>query len=133
MKPEGRFAFTSQIGGEHKMCLQSNSSRWFATKKKIKFHLEIQTGEAAIDYEELAKQEHFNALDVSVRRLIDRLRDLRAEQNYQRNREATFRNTSESTNSRVVWWSVIQTLILVGTGMWQITHLKNFFKAKKLV
>ncbi len=41
-----------------------------------------------------------------------------------------FRDTSESTNERVVWWSIIQTCILIATGLWQITHLKNFFKAK---
>jgi len=133
MKPEGRFAFTSQTGGEHSVCFQTNSTRWFAAKRKLKFHLEMETGESAVDYEELAKQEHFSALEVSIRRLSDRLRDIRAEQNFQRNREAVFRNTSESTNSRVVWWSVVQTLILVATGMWQISHLKHFFKTKKLV
>ena len=48
-------------------------------------------------------------------------------------REARFRYTSESTNQRVLWWSVAQTLILVLTGMWQLRHLKGFFEAKKLV
>jgi len=133
MNPEGRFAFTSQLGGEHKICFQTNTSRWFGTKQKIKFHLDVEKGESATDYEEIAKQEHLSAIEVSARKLIDRVRDIRSEQDYQRKREVTFRNTSESTNSRVTWWSVIQTLILVSTGLWQITHLKNFFKAKKLV
>ncbi|KAM5217616.1 transmembrane emp24 domain-containing protein 9-like isoform 2-T2 [Hipposideros larvatus] len=48
-------------------------------------------------------------------------------------REERFRLTSESTNRRVLWWSVLQTLILVATGIWQMRHLKSFFKAKKLV
>jgi len=133
MNSEGRFAFTSQIGGEHKICFQTNTSRWFGAKQKLKFHLDMEKGESATDYEEIAKQEHLSAIEVSVRKLIDRVRDIRSEQDYQRKREATFRNTSESTNGRVTWWSVIQTLILVSTGLWQITHLKNFFKAKKLV
>jgi len=134
MNPSGRFAFTaSNLGGEYKICFQTNTSRWFGSKQKVKFYLDIETGEQATDYEEVAQQEHLSALEVSVRRLNDRIRDIRAEQNYQRSREAMFRNTSESTNSRVMWWSVIQTAILVGTGLWQITHLKKFFKAKKLV
>jgi len=133
MNPSGRFAFTSQIGGEYKMCFQPNSARWFSSKQKIRLFLDIQTGESAIDYEEVASQEHLSALEVSVRRLNDKIRDIRGEQNYQRNREIIFRDTSESTNGRVMWWSVIQTMILVGTGLWQITHLKNFFKTKKLV
>jgi len=131
--PEGRFAFTSQLGGEYKICFQTNGSSWFGAKQKLNVHLEMETGVAATDYEEIAKTEHLTTLEISVRRLNDRIKDIRAEQNYQRNREITFRDTSESTNARVMWWSIIQTIILVGTGLWQITHLKNFFKTKKLV
>ena len=43
-------------------------------------------------------------------------------------RENTFRDTSESTNSRVLWWSVIQTCALIAIGIWQIKHLQRFFK-----
>ena len=55
------------------------------------------------------------------------------EQNYQRYREERFRATSESTNQRVLWWSIAQLLILVIAGFWQMRHLKGFFEAKKLV
>lgn len=48
-------------------------------------------------------------------------------------REERFRGTSESTNQRVLWWSIVQTLILILTGIWQMRHLKSFFEAKKLV
>jgi len=129
----GRFAFTSQVPGEHKLCFQTNATRWFGTRNIIKFDLSIEKGEGATDYEEIAKQDQLTELEVEVRRLVDRVRDIRAEQNYQRSREVEFRDTSESTNSRVVWWSILQTVILVATGLWQVTHLKQFFKAKKLV
>ncbi len=48
-------------------------------------------------------------------------------------REERFRMTSESTNQRVLWWSITQTIILIITGIWQMRHLKSFFEAKKLV
>uniref|UniRef100_A0A8C0Z586 Transmembrane p24 trafficking protein 4 n=1 Tax=Canis lupus familiaris TaxID=9615 RepID=A0A8C0Z586_CANLF len=48
-------------------------------------------------------------------------------------REERFRLTSESTNQRVLWWSIAQTAILLLTGIWQMRHLKSFFEAKKLV
>ena len=48
-------------------------------------------------------------------------------------REERFRQTSESTNQRVLWWALAQTLILLVTGFWQMRHLKGFFEAKKLV
>jgi hypothetical protein len=129
----GKIAFTSQIQGEHKLCFQTNSTRWFGSKKAIKVDLSIRRGESATDYEEIARQDHLSEIEIEVKKLIDRVRDIRSEQNYQRSREMEFRDTSESTNSRVVWWSILQTAILVATGLWQVTHLKQFFKAKKLV
>lgn len=48
-------------------------------------------------------------------------------------REERFRQTSESTNQRVLWWSLTQTAILLVMGAWQMRHLKKFFEAKKLV
>jgi len=130
---EGRFAFTSQVGAEHKICFSTNSSRWFGPAVRTKLELDIDTGVGATDYEEIAKAEHLSALEVGVRRLNDRVASIRKEQNYQRAREATFRNTSESTNARVGWWAAAQVIVLVAMGLWQMKHLKSFFKAKKLV
>lgn len=55
------------------------------------------------------------------------------EQAYQKEREVAFRSTSESTNARVVWWSIAQALTIVVSGAWQISHLTAFFKSKKVV
>jgi len=132
MKPIGRVAFTSQVGGEYKVCFQTNTTRWFG-KKSVRFHLSLEAGVSATDYEQVAKQEHLSEIELTIRKLNDRVKEVRSEQSFQRNREAVFRNTSESTNGRVMWWSIIQTSILVGAGIWQISHLKHFFKAKKLV
>ena len=48
-------------------------------------------------------------------------------------REERFRTTSESTNVRVLWWSLGQTVVLLVIGVWQMRHLKSFFEAKKIV
>lgn len=48
-------------------------------------------------------------------------------------REERFRQTSESTNKRVLWWSLAQVIVLVSMGFWQMRHLKTFFETKKLV
>eukprot|EP01112_Ceratiomyxa_fruticulosa_P014173 TRINITY_DN403_c0_g2_i9.p1 TRINITY_DN403_c0_g2~~TRINITY_DN403_c0_g2_i9.p1 ORF type:complete len:217 (-),score=44.77 TRINITY_DN403_c0_g2_i9:142-792(-) len=131
--PEGRFAFTTQSGGEHQICVSTNASRWFGPTVKARIHLDIASGVAAVDYEEIAKQEHLGILEVAVRRLNDRVAAIRKEQSYQRGREVSFRNTSESTNARVMWWSALQVVVLLASGVFQMRHLKSFFKAKKLV
>ncbi|RWS06598.1 Transferrin-like protein, partial [Dinothrombium tinctorium] len=129
---EGKFSFTSHTPGEHVICLYSNSSRWFANAQ-LRVHLDIQVGEHAIDYAHVAQKEKLSELQLRVRQLLDQVEQISKEQNYQRYREERFRQTSESTNSRVLWWSLGQTIILLAMGFWQMRHLKSFFEAKKLV
>ncbi|CAH1782702.1 unnamed protein product [Owenia fusiformis] len=129
---EGRFTFTSHTAGEHIICLHSNSSAWFGGGQ-LRVHLDIQVGEHANDYKEIAQKDKLTELQLRVRQLLDQVEQITKEQNYQRYREERFRQTSESTNQRVLWWSIGQTSILLVTGFWQMRHLKSFFEAKKLV
>lgn len=47
-------------------------------------------------------------------------------------REAEFRDQSETTNSRVVRWTIIQLVVLGVTCAWQLSHLRAFFIKQKL-
>ncbi|XP_075146515.1 transmembrane p24 trafficking protein eclair [Haematobia irritans] len=129
---EGRISFTSHTPGEHVICMYSNSTSWFSGAQ-LRVHLDIQVGEHAIDYASVAQKEKLTELQLRIRQLLDQVDQITKEQNYQRYREERFRQTSESTNSRVLWWSVAQTVVLVCMGFWQMRHLKSFFEAKKLV
>lgn len=129
---DGQFTFQSHTPGEHVVCLMSNSSQWFGGGQ-LRIHLDIQVGEHAVDYGKIADKEHFTQLEIRMRQLLEQVEQITKEQNYQRYREERFRQTSESTNQRVLWWSVAQTCILLLTGFWQMRHLKSFFEAKKLV
>jgi len=46
------------------------------------------------------------------------------EQEYIVIRERTHRNTAESTNARVKWWSILQTAVLFSVVAWQVYYLK---------
>lgn len=59
-----------------------------------------------------------------IRDLNNRLEDIRREQQYQREREADYRDLSEATNSKAVWYSLAQIIVLVATCAWQMRHLK---------
>ncbi|KAK1717064.1 emp24/gp25L/p24 family/GOLD [Colletotrichum lupini] len=47
-------------------------------------------------------------------------------------REAEFRDQSESTNARVIRWMLIQLTVLAVTCTWQLSHLRSFFIKQKL-
>ena len=70
------------------------------------------------------KKEHVTDLAEKVKELNKRLVDIQREQQYQREREAEFRSLSDSTNSKAVWWSIIQICVLFGTCIWQSRHLR---------
>lgn len=91
-------------------------------------HLDIAVGEAKVDEE--SEKEHVKDLAAKVRDLNHRLGDIRREQQFQREREAEFRDLSESTNSRAVYWSLVQILVLFYMCAWQLRHLRTFFESK---
>ena len=63
-----------------------------------------------------------------VRQLSELLSQVKDEQSYIVVRERTHRNTAESTNGRVKWWSIFQLGVLAGEGIFQVWWLKRFFE-----
>eukprot|EP00123_Amoebidium_parasiticum_P000062 comp10154_c0_seq1/m.4992 comp10154_c0_seq1/g.4992 ORF comp10154_c0_seq1/g.4992 comp10154_c0_seq1/m.4992 type:complete len:216 (-) comp10154_c0_seq1:149-796(-) len=127
----GHFAFTSKVPGEHIICL-STESVWYGGQQ-LRVHLDIVMGEGTNDYEAIRQREKLDDLQLRIRQLTEQIDQISKEQSYQRVREARFRETSETTNWRVLYWSFIQLSILLVSGFWMIRHLKSFFVAKKLV
>ncbi|KAI1207235.1 emp24/gp25L/p24 family/GOLD-domain-containing protein [Annulohypoxylon truncatum] len=132
----GRFTFTAADAGEHKICFTPSSSSgrqgWLSALQPnggIKLTLDLAIGSSEIESTDKSK-----LMDISqrVRDLNARLLDIRREQIFQREREAEFRDQSESTNSRVVRWMFIQIVVLGITCAWQLSHLRSFFIKQKL-
>ncbi|XP_025248017.1 transmembrane emp24 domain-containing protein 10 isoform X3 [Theropithecus gelada] len=48
-------------------------------------------------------------------------------------REEEMRDTNESTNTRVLYFSIFSMFCLIGLATWQVFYLRRFFKAKKLI
>jgi len=126
---DGRFTFTSHETGDHSLCLSTNYTSWFSNTH-IRLYLDIVVGTTKPDHEH--DRGHVSELAAKVRDLNMKLEDIRREQQYQREREADFRDLSESTNSRAVWYSIIQIGVLLGTCFWQLRHLKRFFEDRKM-
>lgn len=68
--------------------------------------------------------------NITVKKLSELLDQVKDEQSYLVLRERTHRNTAESTNTRVKWWSVFQLGTVVGVGLFQVWWLRRFFEVK---
>lgn len=105
------------------MCLSTNySSSWFGPTAHIRLYLDIVIGSTKPNAEH--DRSHVTALVSKIRDLNIKIEDVRREQQYQREREADFRNLSEVTNSRALWYSVAQIVVLILTCTWQLQHLR---------
>ena len=96
----------------------------------MKFELDMAIGETS--QIESSDKEKLSEVAQKVKDLNARLQDVRREQIFQREREAEFRDQSESVNSRVVRWTLIQIAVLGVTCAWQLSYLRAFFIKQKL-
>ncbi|XP_003199913.3 transmembrane emp24 domain-containing protein 11 [Danio rerio] len=130
----GKFTFTSPASGQHFLCMQSNSTRFSVfAGDRLKVHLDVQMGEHTIDPNAAKTKDTIKAMEYNLQHLIDQMRYISRQQDFQREREEKFRQMSEETNGNVLWWAIIQTSILLSVGFWQMKNLKDFFIEKKLV
>ncbi|XBW36541.1 hypothetical protein QEN19_002117 [Hanseniaspora menglaensis] len=74
-----------------------------------------------------------DSLDASVRQLSKLVHEVKNEQSYIVIRERTHRNTAESTNSRVKYWSIFQLIVVIANSVFQIYYLKRFFEVTSYV
>ncbi|PNY27130.1 membrane protein, partial [Tolypocladium capitatum] len=133
----GRFTFTAQEAGDHKICFAPSStsgrSGWLSSgghNGGIKMRLDLVIGET--NQIESSDKETLHDIATRVKDLNARLNDIRREQVFQREREAEFRDQSEATNGRVIRWILIQLVVIGITCAWQLSHLRAFFIKQKL-
>lgn len=122
-----KFSFTADAGGNYAVCFVNGND------KPVRVMLDFKHGVEAKDYTEVAKREHLMPVEKELRKMEDTVDEIHREMLYMREREATMRNTNESTNSRVLWFSFFSIVVLLGMGVWQVMYLKKFFKSKKLI
>lgn len=129
--PSGEFTFTSVDSGEHKFCLTPRYNDG-SSGKTHRIFFDVAVG-SSYDYVDSKSTKQVGSLTAQIHDLNKKLSSIHFEQEHLREREAKFRDSSESTNSHVVKWSIVQVLVLVGTCVYQLRHLKSFFVKQKIV
>ncbi|KAI9862460.1 MAG: p24 complex component [Trichoglossum hirsutum] len=120
----GDHSFTAPLDGKYVYCFSNEHSS--VSSKEVSFNVHgivyVPESDAPSD-----------PLEAEVRQLSELLTQVKDEQSYIILRERTHRNTAESTNARVKWWSIFQLGVLIGEGIFQVWWLKRFFEVKRVV
>jgi len=128
---KGKFAFTTDDYDMYEICFQSEGNQGQGIDREVTIIL--KHGVEAKNYQDVAKAEKLKPLEVELRRLEDLSEAIVNDFAYMRSREEEMRDTNESTNSRVLYFSIFSMLCLMGLATWQVYYLRRFFIAKKLI
>jgi len=128
----GKFAFTTDSYNVYEICVISRVPPNIRGLRH-EVSLVVKHGTEAKSYDELAKANKLAPLEVELKRLEDLSLSIVQDFAYMRTREEEMRDTNESTNSRVLYFSVFSMLCLLGLATWQVLYLRKFFKSKKLI
>ncbi|KAL2650623.1 hypothetical protein R1flu_018751 [Riccia fluitans] len=126
----GQFGFTTKEGGSYMACFWMQNAPPSLT---ISVDLDWKTGAAAKDWDDIAKKDKLEGMELELRKLEEQVEAIHAEMLYLRDREKEMRDLNETTNARVAWFSIISLLICLSVAGWQLWHLKSFFERKKLL
>ena len=121
--------FTTDNSGVYTYCLKNFQKEDHPTRFKIN----IFYGYDSDYYDELAKEEKYDAVNMQLHKLNDMLTMTINEADYQKHKEVEYHQETELMNSAALWWPMVQIGILVVTGIFQVQHLKSFFKGHKLI
>ena len=124
----GDFSFTALESGEHRICLTPS---YHDSSANIRIFVDFDIGH--IHSLDSKRKDDVNSLKSRIQQLNNRLEGIKTIQNTIRENEAKFRNQSESANSKIMLWSVLQILALGCTCAFQLKYLKNFFVKQKVV
>ncbi|KAK9319602.1 emp24/gp25L/p24 family/GOLD-domain-containing protein [Lipomyces orientalis] len=122
--PHGEVTFTAQDSGRYVYCFSNEASGFVSREVGFNVH-----GVVYVDATETQADPLENEIK-SLSTIVDQVKD---ELQYLLLRERMHRNTAESTNSRVKWWSLFQLGVVAGSGIFQVYYLKRFFEVKSVV
>jgi hypothetical protein len=122
---EQRILFKSKLPGAHKFCFSNKMST--VLLKTVAFS--IQVG----DPSEGTQAHPVDPMEKSLIHIAEAITEVRNEQNYLTTRERLHRDTTESTNTRVMWFSVGEVALIAGIGALQIMYLKAAFEKRRNV
>ncbi|XP_071963641.1 transmembrane emp24 domain-containing protein 10-like [Antedon mediterranea] len=129
---EGKFAFTTDDYDMFEVCFETKVSAGLrGTQREVS--LDLKHGIEAKSYEDLAKAEKLKPMEVELRRLEDLSESIVNDFAYLRKREEEMRDTNESTNTRVLYFSIFSMVCLLSLATWQVFYLRRYFKSKKLI
>ncbi|KAI1177712.1 emp24/gp25L/p24 family/GOLD-domain-containing protein [Nemania sp. FL0916] len=137
---EKRVVFTSHADAAFDVCFENILQGALSDFKPGRHNnptrhieLDIDIGADAKDWSAIQATEKLRPVETDLRRVEEMIQEIVNEMDYLRSREQKLRDTNESTNTRVKWFGIGTTTLLIALWGWQIMYLRAYFRSKHLI
>ncbi|CAJ2503245.1 Uu.00g106390.m01.CDS01 [Anthostomella pinea] len=130
---EQRTVFTSHADAAFDVCFENLLVGGRVNNPSRHIELDIDIGADAKDWSAIQANEKLRPVETDLRRIEEMIAEIVSEMDYLRTREQKLRDTNESTNTRVKWFGIGTTMLLVALWGWQIMYLRAYFRSKHLI
>ncbi|EJT80768.1 endoplasmic reticulum vesicle protein 25, partial [Gaeumannomyces tritici R3-111a-1] len=131
---EQRTVFTSHADAAFDICFENVLEGHKYVENPVRsVELDVDIGADAKDWSSIQATEKLKPVETELRRIEEMVSEIVNEMDYLRIREQKLRDTNESTNTRVKWFGMLTTFLLIGLWGWQIMYLRAYFRSKHLI
>ncbi|KAL2749592.1 transmembrane emp24 domain-containing protein bai [Vespula maculifrons] len=138
-----KFSFITETADTFEVCFISHvpsryvklSIQTFPDQRGMKQEITLVTkrGIETKNYEGIAEAAKLKPVEVELKRLEDLSEVIVQDFARMRKNEEEMRDTNETTNARVLYFSIFSICCLLGLSTLQVFYLRRFFRAKKLI
>ncbi|XP_019865210.1 transmembrane emp24 domain-containing protein bai [Aethina tumida] len=129
---KGKFSFNTENYDTYEICFVSHVP---PNQRGVSQEVSLVTkhGVETKNYDTYGEAAQLKPIEKELKRLEDLSSAIVQDFAFMRKREEEMRDTNESTNTRVLYFSILSMLCLLGLATWQVLYLRRYFKAKKLI
>eukprot|EP01118_Nematostelium_gracile_P014499 TRINITY_DN5667_c0_g1_i1.p1 TRINITY_DN5667_c0_g1~~TRINITY_DN5667_c0_g1_i1.p1 ORF type:complete len:208 (-),score=33.01 TRINITY_DN5667_c0_g1_i1:600-1223(-) len=125
------YEFVARSSGVHSICWNNEMSRWTAKVVEFEVLVDGKLIGSTTSETDVVTPGVLSPLEDSISKIGQYLDNIKGDQKYFRGREQKHRDTAESTNARVFWYSVVESAVLVAISLGQVFYLRRFFEIKR--
>jgi len=126
---QGEYVFTSQLAGDHKFCFSNTMSTFAEKMVDFEINIEHELKESAPLSE--TSEQVLTPMEQSLNYLANKLNVIQKYARYFRTRQNRNHSTVVSTESKVFWFALFESILIVTMSVLQVVFIRKFFSSTK--
>ena len=121
---DAEFSFTAEAAGDYQICIANGDEE----------HNDGESRLIAFNFRAIGSGFHnytYPGLDIELGELKQGFEVFKDHQSYMNQREDIHKETLESINNKVLFWTILEAVLLIAMAYLQIKYIANFLETKR--